>query len=167
MPSFRKPKGVIARFIPDFNGRAMAGGGTFNSGTNGNYATCGLFNDSQPAADLVVWWAHTREVPGSPIPAGFGLTQVAIITGNAGQSLQPGVPLVTDQGQLPGSTWAGVIPVLNFNIILEIDCGTVPWEWQQPYPLCVLTPGFSLIFVTNDVAVTQNTSFIWEVSPAI
>lgn len=167
MASYRRPKGIVVRHIPDWNSNWVGFSSLFAGGTGTSTQTLGLFNNANDGSYFVVWdcTMSIGPVVAASVPLGNAVWQIAKapITGftDPCAPINPMSPMGTPYGLIvSGFNTSGIDPNAAVYQSLD-DIGT--WVWPHDWPMCVVPVGYSLIATYGLTNAQASFSVMFEV----
>lgn len=157
MASYEFPKGVKVRHPLDWDyPRAYSGSWTAIGG-GGHTWTVGLFNSGSPNAIIKVYSVSGRDQEAQATVALY------MLSGMNGSVQQPGVPMVSG-----GPMGAGQITMGTLDNWFDFP-QSFGWPTSDadsplvfaPHPLAIVTPGNSVVILTQDTTIELVAGFCW------
>jgi len=162
MPTRRRPKGVIIRPLPDWQGRQMMMGDSSNTELDTGVGQVGLYNNATDGSILVVWDLATNLAPkiGAAAPVCGCTVVMAKGLTSANQQTRP---LHSEGINFPGVCWT-IQPVGSGLLPADYTTLQAPgtWNWPHNWPFAYIYPGWSLVTQYNQDLQLFHSSFVWE-----
>jgi hypothetical protein len=162
--SYRRPKGVVVRSLPDWNSTNLMSGAQFNLGATVNHTSdAGLYNDATDGSLLVLWHLSVAVsyVVNTTITLPAALAGFTVL--NPGGSAASN--LYNSQPARAGAVWSGFdifdTTALDDEWVFPLSGGA--YQWPHEWPIAIIPPGMSFALEVNGPCGLAWFSFIWEV----
>lgn len=165
MPSYRNPKGVVTRPVPDWNSGNLNYGGNIE-GIGGTLTNAFALLNNDALGGLLIIWDCTisigRFTAGvAPLGTAFWFTGTVVLP-NPGAT---GSPVVAIGSQQPGL-------FINNAVVDQVGAGTSSyealagegvWRWDKPFPMAILNANLALFvqYTLTNAQVTFGVVYEW------
>lgn len=166
MASYRRPKGSIARHLPDWNLAGMMSGGIqYSPIVLGDSHAFGVYNNSTRGYWLVLWDLAVTFQPSGALN-NIQLIDVGHLSGHANQTLTAGAPLVATAGPKSGQTWTQANFQDTTDDFLYLPMQDGKYQWPHDWPLAAVPSGWSIVVITDGNAAGSGAvvNFVWEIT---
>jgi hypothetical protein len=161
--SFRQPKGVLTRTLPDWNSASLMCGSGGGSAAAGHTYDAGVWNNASDGSLLVLWdltiAASYATVTNNTSPDALGGFSPLNPGGGAGINLYNGQPAKA------GQVWSGfdTFNVVGFDEEYVFPLKSGAYQWPHNWPIAIINPGFGFAIEMLGPIHSVDTGFIWEV----